>query len=233
MKKLALLAALATALVPAGCQYPRDPDGTLDRVEGGTMRVGVSAHEPWTRVSEGEPTGVEVTLVKQFAARLRAKIEWVPGSEEELIEALRREELDLVIGGLTHKSQWKKEVAFTRPYVEPEIVVGVPVGRPVPDDFDGMRVVVERGHEAGWLVERKLDARPVAVESLESARGRAAAVEEWLLNDLGLRRARRLKLEKIVMAVPMGENAWLVELERFLLNREHVAARLLEREGKP
>jgi polar amino acid transport system substrate-binding protein len=197
------------------------------------MRVGVSANEPWTRVGEGEPTGVEVTLIKEFAGRLDAKIQWVPGSEEELIEALRREELDLVIGGITSKSHHKKEVAFTRPYVEPEIVVGVPAGRPVPEDFDGRRIVAERGHEAGWLVEKKLGARPVLVESLEEARGRSAAVEEWLLNDLGLRRARRLKLEKIVMAVPMGENAWMVELERFLLNRERLAARLLEREGKP
>jgi hypothetical protein len=35
------------------------------------------------------------------------------------------------------------------------------------------------------------------------------------------------------MAVSMGENAFLVELERFLLDREAEAGELLEREGKP
>jgi hypothetical protein len=31
----------------------------------------------------------------------------------------------------------------------------------------------------------------------------------------------------------MGENAFLVALDRFLLDREDMAAQILEREGKP
>jgi hypothetical protein len=35
------------------------------------------------------------------------------------------------------------------------------------------------------------------------------------------------------MAVPLGENAWMVRLERFLLNRELEIERLLMEEGRP
>src|SRR3712207_7643050 len=43
-------AALASllALVAAACDLPRDPEGTLQRVRGGTMRVGVVERRPWT-----------------------------------------------------------------------------------------------------------------------------------------------------------------------------------------
>jgi hypothetical protein len=42
-----------------------------------------------------------------------------------------------------------------------------------------------------------------------------------------------LKKEEHVMAVPFGENAWMVRLERFLLNREDEIRRLVEAEGRP
>ena len=70
-----LVAALAVA---AGCsRFPADPDGTLDRVQGGVLRVGVSPHPPWTVVREGaDPAGVEPDLVRRFAERLQARVEW-------------------------------------------------------------------------------------------------------------------------------------------------------------
>jgi polar amino acid transport system substrate-binding protein len=59
--------AVTLSLAAAGCQFPRDPEGTLDRVEGGTMRVGVIHNPPWVDLSEKEPTGVEIDLIEGFA----------------------------------------------------------------------------------------------------------------------------------------------------------------------
>ena len=76
-----------------GCQIPQDTDGTLDRVKGGTVRVGVSESDPWVIFEPGatEPSGgVEVKLIRRFASGLDARIEWVQGSEEELVDAIRR-----------------------------------------------------------------------------------------------------------------------------------------------
>ena len=63
------------------------------------MRVGVSESDPWVELRSGisEPSGgAEVELVRRFARDLGARIEWVPGSEEELVDAMKRGSLDLL-----------------------------------------------------------------------------------------------------------------------------------------
>lgn len=226
--------AAATVIALSGCQVPQDPDGTLDIVRDGTMRVGVTESDPWVDLADpDDPQGVEPELVRRFAASLNAEIEWLDGSEEELIGALKEGQLDLVVGGLTKKSPWQKEAAMTWPYLKTRLLVGVPPGASVPDDLDDVTVAFERGGEAGGLLERKTNARPLAVEELRDARG-ALAADEWLLDDLRVR-ATGVELSKHdhVMAAPLGENAWLVALERFLLRRTAEIRALLDREGKP
>jgi polar amino acid transport system substrate-binding protein len=214
---------LLVVLALAGCQFPRDTEGTLDRVEGGVLRVGVSEREPWVSTAEGRPTGVEVDLIDGFAESIDAEVDFTTGSEEELIGALHEGGLDLVAGGMTKRSPWRKEASPTRPFAETELVLGLPPGG---DPSAG--VAVERGSEAMGLVDE-----PRPVEELSEARGRPAAVEEWLLDDLGLRAADELREEKHVMFVRMGENAFQVELERYLeANRDRVPA-LLEEHGRP
>jgi ABC-type amino acid transport substrate-binding protein len=146
-----------------GCGMPYDPGGTLDRVRGGTLRAGVSVNEPWTRLEGGQPAGVEVTLLREFADGLGARVEWVVKSESELMQALERRELDVVVGGLTYDTPWKERVGLTGSYLT----------------ADGPR---------GRRVEH-------------------------------------------VMAVPPGENGWLLSLEKFLFAREERARELLAAEG--
>lgn len=81
--------AIMIALVLCACDIPRDPEGTLERVSGATMHVGVTHHPPWVQLGDSEPTGVEVQLVRHFAEEIDAEIEWVEGSEEELFRGTR------------------------------------------------------------------------------------------------------------------------------------------------
>jgi len=156
----AVLALLALPLA-LGCHLPHDPEGTHLRVRGGTMRVGITENEPWTRLEpEEKPRGLEVELVQKFARQLEAEIEWVRDSESNLIERLHRGELDLVIGGLTQSTPWSDRVGLTQPYVE------------LPD-------------------------------------------------------------KKHVMAVPQGENRWLLELDRFLQSRKAQIYDRLQEEASP
>jgi polar amino acid transport system substrate-binding protein len=150
----ATLAVLVMLLMSScGLQVPADPEGTLDRISGGTLRVGISHNPPWTEIHNGEdPAGSEAELVRQFAATRGATIEWTAAGEESLMGQLDRGELDLVIGGLTKKSPWTDKAALTQPYAE----------GPAPDGGK----------------------------------------------------------EKYVMAARMGENAFLQELEKFLLDRK-------------
>src|SRR5829696_566706 len=91
---------LAATAVFAGCDLPRDPERTLDRARSGTLRVGVSIDEPWTGwegfLPGGRPVGIEVELAERFAKELDADIEWVRGSESELLTMLEGFKIDLV-----------------------------------------------------------------------------------------------------------------------------------------
>ena len=63
---------------------------------------------------------------------------------------------------------------------------------------------------------------------------RPTGAEEYLLDDLGLEPTHvDLDKEKRVMAAQLGENAFLVELEEFLLSNEELIRDLLDEEGKP
>jgi polar amino acid transport system substrate-binding protein len=154
---LTLTVAFTLALTGCSGGFPADPDGTLEQVRGGELRVGVSPAPPWTVLPppdtpDAEPSGSEVDLVTAFADHLGADVTWVVGGEEDLIGQLERSELDLVVGGLTAQSPWQGKAALTYPY---GTTTG-PEGKP----------------------------------------------------------------EKRVMAAPLGENAFLVELESFLLARK-------------
>lgn len=117
--KKRLATAVAACLLLASCRYPQDVEGTLDRASDGVLRVGAAEHGPWIRTSEsGAPVGVEPDIVAAFAASINADIEWRRGSEQTLMKALQRGELDLVAAGIVDDNPWSRDVAFTRGYYE-------------------------------------------------------------------------------------------------------------------
>jgi polar amino acid transport system substrate-binding protein len=230
---VAALALVAAAVLLAGCGIPRDPEGTLDQVRGGTLWVGISQHEPWTRLEAGRPSGVEVRLVERFAGQLGATVRWVDGSEAELVAALEVRELDLVVAGLTSDTPWQAKAAITRGYATTRTVVAVPADQPVPEDLAGVRVAVEAGTEAAGILEDKTDALPVRVPDATRVTGTAVVVDDWELDRLGLKDTGvHLKKSEHVMATPLGENAFLARLERFLIANQGEVPALLDAESR-
>jgi polar amino acid transport system substrate-binding protein len=233
VKPFFIVAALAAALAVAGCQYPKDVEGTLDRVEGGAMRVGVSDHEPWVNLDGDRPAGVEPTLIRQFAETLDAEIRWVQGDAEELVGALQGGQLDVVLAGFTRRSEFRRKVALTRPYVDTELLIAHPPGQPLPKEESGVEVAVLEDSEDAALLDHKTDYKGFEVKSVEGFNGPVLAWDYWL-DDLGYQSTGQdLIDEEHAMAVRLGENAMMVELERFLLDREGEIRGLVNREGKP
>jgi polar amino acid transport system substrate-binding protein len=114
---LSVAGVLAAVLAGCGTSVPADPEGTLDRVRDGILRVGVSPNPPWTELRDrADPTGLETELARNFATGLNAHIEWTTGGEQQLVDALEHGELDLLVGGLTKDSPWTEKVSLTRPY---------------------------------------------------------------------------------------------------------------------
>jgi polar amino acid transport system substrate-binding protein len=223
-------AAALCAVLLAGCGLPLDPEGTLDRVEGGTLRVGGIPNEPWTVPGDGGQ-GVEVELVRRFAQEIGAEIHWMRGPPDELLGAVEHQAVDLVIGGLVDVDPSLAHVGMSRPYLTTRLLVGAPEAMLPVDSIEGCPVIVEKGTEAEGLVLAE-GGLAIPVQEVERTRG-LAAVDQWLLDDLGLRDTGIWLAEHHhVMAVAPGENAFLVRLERFLADQDRLIAELLQREGR-
>lgn len=121
----------------SGCSsIPRDPDGTLEQVvERGELRVGASPSGELVTLEGDDPSGPEVDLVEGFAQDLGVDVVWTMSGETELVGAMERGDLDVLVGGLHADSPWSDKVAVTRPYAESredgetvKHVLAVPIG---------------------------------------------------------------------------------------------------------
>ena len=130
------------------------------------------------------------------------------------MEALEHFELDLVIGGITEQTPWEKRIGISRPYIETHLVIAVPPGQPPIHNLKNQRIAVRSGDSAARMLRRK-QAQPVEVADPLSI-GIPAAIEDWQLPADWTNTNLSLQTRSRVLAVPPGENAWLVEIERFL-----------------
>jgi len=223
-----LVIILAQCALAAGCErLPRDPESTLQHVEGGRLRIGVVERPPWVVRNAEQPQGAEVELARRFASELGATPDWHWGSEGQHLQALEYYELDLVIGGITDETPWSKYVGLTGPYFEETLTVGVPAATPPPKQVEGMQVYARSGEPIMAYLKKK-GAAPVAVEDLSQAGG-AVAAPRWKIEQLGLVGTDVvLHTEKHVMAVPPGENGFLKRLEEFLHRQRPQVKNLLQ-----
>ncbi|WP_244632363.1 MULTISPECIES: hypothetical protein [unclassified Microbacterium] len=126
--------ALAGALSGCGLTIPADPDGTLDAVSGGELRIGTSPDGELVEVTDDHPSGPIVDLVDRFAASIDAEPEWTVASEETLVRMLAAGDLDLIAGGMTSDTPWIDKAGLTRGYPGidgadgRELVMMVPLG---------------------------------------------------------------------------------------------------------
>ena len=223
-----LVLVFVTVLLASSCEYPRDADGTLDRARGGTLRVGVGQRMPWAGWDGDQPVGAEVELVEQMAGRLHTRIQWTRGSDEELLHALEEEALDLVAAGLEAESAWATKVSFTRSFVDTRTVLAVEPGVPKPKHLKGATVATAPDSVDAALL-REHGARVVP----EDRHDVPTLVEDWQLN----RELRPTGIEltdaKHVLALPLGENAWLLRVNRLLVGSSPRARRALKRVEGP
>ncbi len=219
-------AVAATLAGITACNLPRDAAGTLDRVKHGTMRVGVISNPPWVVDSAGSVGGVEGSIVNGLAAQLGATVQWVRRPESELLLALQKRDLDMVVGGLTDAVPWQQSVAFTRSYYTDTVVVGAPANGARPSEIKGDTVAVESGSETSSDVQSK-GAHVILVDKLSPSNALVAA-PTWRLSPIShMSTGIMLRQDRHVIAVPLGENAWLVQVERFLHAKGPSVGRML------
>lgn len=215
----------AAAVLWMACGVPNDPEDTFDRIRSrGAIRVGVVDAPPWIdtpRQGETEPpAGVEADLILDLARQQGLDVRWYRGAPEEHFAALEHFDLDLVAGGITASTPWKKHVGTTRPFVTSRVRIGSPPGSEPLSDLEGQRIAVRTA--TGWETQvRQRGAEPVVLDDPYSSRLPVAA-PEWELRAKGytIGDADPLAESKHVLAVPPGENRWLAVVEEHLASRQ-------------
>jgi ABC-type amino acid transport substrate-binding protein len=92
---------------------------TLERIEkNGELRVGMTASQPpyTMKANDGSVIGYEVDLATMFAESMGAKLTIVEKPFNQLLDALQKGEVDIVMSGMTMTMPRNKIVAFAGPY---------------------------------------------------------------------------------------------------------------------
>ncbi len=112
---LVLGVALVLALAGAGRAGP-----ILERIQQrGELRVGTAPNFPplEARAKDGSIIGFDMDLARHIARAMKVRLEVVAMPLKELLPALERGELDLVLSGLTITPQRNLKVVFVGPYL--------------------------------------------------------------------------------------------------------------------
>ena len=107
---------LGLPLQACGVRVPADPEGTLDAVTGGTLRIGLSPEPGLVEVTEGDPSGALMDAAARLAEEFDAEPEWTVRGEEGLVGMIERDELDLAVGGFTEDTPWTDRVGVSRAF---------------------------------------------------------------------------------------------------------------------
>jgi hypothetical protein len=105
--KFRVLMAFLVGSVLVGCDLPRDPEETLETVQGQELRVGV--------LKFGQNADKDRPIVERLAASLEAKLVYVEADAHALFEDLKRGHLHLVIGGVPESTPFAKELGLSKP----------------------------------------------------------------------------------------------------------------------
>ncbi len=117
MSRRLRLAACLVVVLAACDRYPRDPEDTLQRVQGHELRIGIAPDPPLVELDPGQPPrGPQIALLQRWADTLDARIVWVEGAHDDLLKDLEAFRLHAVVGGLTPETPWKDRVGLTRPF---------------------------------------------------------------------------------------------------------------------
>ena len=124
--KRTIITLFATVLALSGLGLPTDASAEASSdspvlarvVSSGTLRVGMSGNQPPLNFKgkDGTLMGLEVDLAGAIAALMNAKLEIVQKPFGELLGALQKGEVDLVMSGMTITAERNMKVAFVGPY---------------------------------------------------------------------------------------------------------------------
>ncbi len=111
---------LALLAVLSGCTPQMTPSSPGDReaADSNVLRVGLTPNYPPIIYSENNRlAGLEIDYAYALAAELGRDVKFVPMKFEDLIPAMQRQEIDIIMSGMSITKLRSVRVAFSKPYM--------------------------------------------------------------------------------------------------------------------
>ncbi len=196
-------------LVTACSNFPKDSKNTLEDARGNILKAGIGAES--LSANYAEPFSYQKKFVEQFAKSLHAEVQWVRGDQSSLTELLHNYEIHMAIGGFVKPSSFKEKVTISKTYyVKRYVVTGVKDIQ----SLKGKKVFVH-DYFSDFNV-RKKGGIPVWSDALPKTGEIWAASEEELSERNISLSGVTLSEQDFAIAIPKGESAFLIELEKFI-----------------
>jgi polar amino acid transport system substrate-binding protein len=156
-----------------------------------SIRVAMDpSYRPFEFWEDGYIRGFDVDLAKLIGHAMGFEVEIVPTGMDSYFDALRLRRVDLVLSSLVPVPEYRKEIAYSVPYLEAGTVLLAPLSAKVGSvqDLNGKRVAVELGSDA-HRVARKLQRQGIGLHILtfdtyqKAAQGTISGQAEAVLLD--------------------------------------------------
>lgn len=146
------MSALRTLLLAAACLLTAPLALADNAVERGLIRVGTAAdYPPLTQQSDGKVSGIEADLAAQMSQRTDLDFEFRILPWNELLPALERGDIDMVMSGMSVTPERAAKVDFTEPYFQigqMAIIRSVDAGR-----FNSPMQLLQPGVRIGYVAD--------------------------------------------------------------------------------
>ncbi len=206
----------------------------------GTMRVGVSAFVPWVmRDKAGKLVGFEVDVSERLAKDMKIKLELVPTAFDGIIAGLLGAKFDVIITGISVRTQRALSINYTIPYARSgQVLVGskkLTAGMSTLEDFNNASVSISsRRGSVGSQAAKKLfpkaahlhfDDDPSVFQEVLNGKAHAAIALEpiptqWVLANLDALNKplgqRRLTTQIASFAIRKGDPDFMFFLNSYI-----------------
>lgn len=128
MNSLIKVCCYLSLCLAVGCGIPKDSRDTLETARRLTLKVGVMDNPPYSYFDGDIARGTEVEIIKAFAEKENLEVEYVKGSETDLVSKLEKAEIAILVGGFRKNTIWEEKAGLTSPYDEDKHVILIPKG---------------------------------------------------------------------------------------------------------
>jgi polar amino acid transport system substrate-binding protein len=162
---IALVAALATTGIAAGCGDDDGGDNDLGLINSGTLLVGSDIPYPpfESGTNQSNYKGYDIDLVNEIAKRLDVTAEYQDTSFDTIFRDLAQGKFDMVASATTITPEREKEVNFSRGYYQTDQSLVTTEGSEIKsvDDLGGKTVGAQKGTTGADFAENETDAESV------------------------------------------------------------------------